>query len=127
MAGTGDVHAAPSADWIGFLTVTKYPPSVAFLLLTLGLNLILLRAFVAIGTEPRALCRPLDVFGRTELFFYVSHLWLLGMGGLAFRQGAGLIGLYSVWALALVVLLFACQAWDKFKRSTPVELVWRMF
>ena len=69
---------------LSFLKCSKYPPSLLYLLMTLGPALIVLglfdRWFVnseSIGQpEPRALSALL-VFGRVPLFFYVVHLYLI--------------------------------------------------
>lgn len=62
---------------MSFVNITKYPPSLFFLLLTLGLGLLLLAWLERLGDRPsvRALC----VYGAAPLFFYVLHLYVLKM------------------------------------------------
>lgn len=57
-----------------FLDTTKYPPSLLFLLMTLGPALLLLRVFE--GGVPAAL-RPALIIGKVPLFFYVLHFFVL--------------------------------------------------
>ncbi len=59
---------------LSFLNTTKYPPSLLFLLMTLGPALIFLRA-VDRGT-PRIL-RPALVIGKVPLFYYLWHFVLI--------------------------------------------------
>ncbi len=59
---------------LSFLNTTKYPPSLLFLLMTLGPALIFLRAVD--GGTPRAL-RPALVIGKVPLFYYVLHFALI--------------------------------------------------
>ena len=59
---------------LSFLNVTKYPPSLLFLLMTLGPALLLLRAVD--GGTPRWL-RPALVVGKVPLFYYVLHFALI--------------------------------------------------
>ena len=72
------VHWAPQASRamtiVSFLNVTKQPPSLLFLLITLGAALLMLRALDQ--RTPRVL-RPALVFGRVPLFYFVLHLPLI--------------------------------------------------
>jgi uncharacterized membrane protein len=59
---------------LSFLNVTKSPPSLLFVLMTLGPALLILRALD--GGTPRFL-RPALVFGRVPLFYFVLHFSLI--------------------------------------------------
>lgn len=61
--------------WLSILNITKYPPSLQFLLLTLGVGLLLLRLY---EWPPLALAlRPLADIGAAPMFFYLLHLYVL--------------------------------------------------
>jgi len=59
---------------LSFLNTTKYPPSLLFLLMTLGPALLFLRAVD--GGVPKAM-RPALVFGKVPLFYFVVHFPLI--------------------------------------------------
>jgi uncharacterized membrane protein len=59
---------------LSFLNATKYPPSLDFLLMTLGPGMIFLRA-VDRGTS-RGL-RPALVIGKVPMFYYILHFFLI--------------------------------------------------
>jgi uncharacterized membrane protein len=59
---------------LSFLNTTKYPPSLLFLLMTLGPALLFLWAVD--GTTPRWM-RPALVFGKVPMFYYLLHIPLI--------------------------------------------------
>jgi len=72
--GFGTIRPLPIGNWIDFLSVVKYPPSMAFVLLTMGVNLILLGLFSVINKSDSRDWNPVLVFGRVPLFFYLTHI-----------------------------------------------------
>lgn len=120
---------------LSFLNVTKYPPSLAFLLMTLGPALVVL-AWLDRKDLPRS--NPLATFGRAPLFFFVAHFFLAHAAAVALawvRYGAearaftfyplpsmggpssiyppdfgfDLWVAYAVWAAIVLVLYPACR------------------
>jgi hypothetical protein len=110
---------------MGFLNVVKYPPSLAFLTVTLGFNLILIASIALAERYLRSAVHPLLIFGRTALLFYLLHLWVYGFLGLFFRGGCGLAAMSAVWLVGLGILYWPCYRYDRFKRRKPGESLWR--
>jgi uncharacterized membrane protein len=120
---------------LSFLNVTKYPPSLLYLLVTLGGAALALPALARAGERIGA---ALTVFGRTPLFFYVLHLYvgvaaalaLLLARGYSLKDvatwakgggpppdfGAGLTGAYVAWILVVVALYPLCRWFADVKR-----------
>lgn len=128
-AGFGNSHPVNISNWITFLNVTKYPPSLAYILLTLGVDLLLLALFARVITTLRRWARPLFVFGQTALFFYLAHLYLYAVMGLTITPAGGtsLGWMYANWAGGLVLLYLFCVRYRKFKQGTAPNSVWRFF
>jgi uncharacterized membrane protein len=60
---------------LSFLNLTKYPPSLLFLLMTLGPALLMLRA--TDGRTPSSLLRPAYIIGKVPMFYYLAHVLAL--------------------------------------------------
>ncbi|MBV8317561.1 MAG: hypothetical protein JOZ53_21690, partial [Planctomycetaceae bacterium] len=135
----GDPHPwAPRQDALftvlSFLNCQKYPPSLLYLLMTLGPALLALPVFErGLGH----LGRPLLIFGQVPLFFYllqwyVAHLlavvinaalgrpapWLLGGAPWSAPQGYGysLGVVYLMWIVVLILLYPPCRWFAALKR-----------
>ncbi len=123
--GFGNIRPMQGNDWIAFLNVVKYPPSLTFLLLTLGIDLVVLGLFAQAADKIEHLFKPLAVFGRVPLFFYVSHLYLYGLLGLWITTG--IAAMYPYWLLGLMILFPLCWGYGRVKQSRPINSLWRSF
>lgn len=115
--GFGNIRPRSGDTWIDFLNMVKYPPSMTFTLLTMGLNLVLL-GLISMTAEwfPRFL-EPLAIFGRAPLFSYVVHLLLyVAIGNLLTPYGTSVTGVYPYWSLGLFILLPLAWVFGKWKQ-----------
>ena len=109
---------------LSFLNCEKYPPSLLYLMMTLGPALMLLACF---EHARGAFARLLATFGQVPFFYYVVHLYLIhalavattfAMTGVLTRTptiGLGLPGIYFVWLLVLVLLYPICRWFAELK------------
>jgi len=126
--GGGDFHDPVSNTWIGYLNLTKYPPSMAFISLTMGVNLLLLFGLSKIENKNVAPLKLLSVFGRVPCFFYVVHIAIYTLAGtftLYYEITYPL--LYLSWLLSLVLLYPLCVWFGKLKTKAPAESIIRFF
>jgi uncharacterized membrane protein len=125
--GFGNVRPRAGDSWIDFLNLVKYPPSMTFTLLTTGVNLLALSAFARLGERRPGLLRPLAVFGRAPLFFYLVHLFLYVLLGVLFAPGGSSIPfMFPFWLLGLLILYPLCRWYGRFKQGRPVTSLWRL-
>lgn len=119
---------------LSFLNITKYPPSLLFLCLTLGVACLLLA--VAEGPANR-LSRWLLTYGRVPLFYYLLHFCLISggafvwtwlayghpvnfsfapPGGLPAAYHPSLLRAYVVWAAVIALLYWPCRWYYGYKQ-----------
>ena len=129
------VETRPTYTLLSFLRVRKYPPSLDYLLMTLG------PALIALAWLEHARGRVFSFFvtyGRVPLFFYVAHIYLVhaiavavayGQGGAArflFTSdgplaahppwyGVGLGWVYVAWVFIVIALYPPCRAFAEVK------------
>jgi uncharacterized membrane protein len=127
---------------LSFLNASKYPPSLQFLLMTLGPVLLLL---AAIDKKTPAMLRPARVFGQVPLMYYVIHFLLIHAAAVALslvwngsahwlfesptlnlypftpppKWGLSLPGVYLVWAGVVMAMYPLCRWYATYRKSNP--------
>ena len=117
---------------MSFFNITKYPPSLLFITLTLGLGLLLLRGFERARQAPWI--RTLAVFGAAPMFFYLLHLYVLkvlylaSVGLFGLNQGSyfGFDGIGAVWltAVLLAAALYLPVRWFAGLKARRRDITW---
>ena len=124
------VQSSPVMTALSFLAVSKYPPSLLFLMMTLGPAMLFLAWFE--GRERGRLAQIFIVYGRVPLFFYLlqwvtAHTLALIAGRIAGKptdylfsnvafsppwapgSGFGLGMVYALWILGVILLYPLCR------------------
>jgi len=110
---------------MAFFNITKYPPSLLFLCLTLGVGLTLLALFERVEEKNRFI-GWLAVFGSAPMFFYLLHLYvlkalyLLAEARWGKNQGDW-FGFDAVWQLWLCMLALALLLWWPVRRFSRLK------
>jgi len=121
-------QAALEGSLIDFLNPSKYPPSLLFLLMTLGPAL---AALPALSRWRGRLAEGALVFGQVPMFFYLVHLPAIHLAGMLYARGRfgadtipggeplSLALILGAWAALTLALWPACRAWRGLKRARP--------
>jgi uncharacterized membrane protein len=139
-----NIYGDPS-PWRGsilsFLRTTKYPPSLEFLLMTLGPALIL---YAWLQRQDAAKLKPLIVIGSVPLFYFIGHFYLahflavlmawMRYGHAAFALGPmpsmgaprelfppgfgySLVQVYLFWIAVVLIMYPACLWYSRYKQQ----------
>jgi uncharacterized membrane protein len=122
---------------LDFLDTTKYPPSLLYMLMTIGPALI----FLSYSENANNwLSRKFTVFGKVPFFYYLLHILLIHLLRWAFFLGSGrqldelvfpnkregnmpegvgysLWEVYLVWLLVIILLYFPCKWYSNYKAT----------
>ena len=123
---------------LAILDVTKYPPSLDYVLVTQGMSFLL---FLGLQRLPETMLKPLLAFGRTPLFTYLLHIFIahgiaVAIGvlmGVPFAHfigtltqpdrlardhfGLPLLGAYAEWLAVLLILYPLSSAYARFRAT----------
>lgn len=122
-------------DFISFIRVHKYPPSLLYLCVTIGIALPLLAWFERLRPVPM-----LMLFGGTPMFFYVIHIAMIhflsgpyymlrygalpqgGPGGFTLPKGyePSLVVVYAAWVGVIAIMYGLTKLWLR-RRTTSLR------
>ena len=113
-------------SWEQWLHVSKYPPSLTYTSLELGLLCVCLALMMIL--EPLIGVRQNGFFlvlGQTAMFFYLVHRLVLEVPATYFGlRGAGNLTTTYVLSAGLLVLLYpACRWYRTLKQTNPNSLL----
>lgn len=125
--------------FLSFMNVHKYPPSLLYMLITIGPALLFL---AWAGGSKTKLAKIITVYGRVPFFYYVLHFYLLhiitaifflarghsfaegarGVPGFPFKflvpgEGYPLWVVYLVWISAVALLYPVCKWFSEYKKT----------
>lgn len=127
-----------SKDLISFFNPSKYPPSLDYLLMTLGVALVFL---VNSENWKGKLVNFFSVFGRVPFFYYIIHIYVIHLAAMLYAQVAGygwnklilegwitelprmhgyglaLVWVYVIWISIILLLYPLCKWFDIYKQN----------
>lgn len=111
---------------MSFINLTKYPPSLLFILWNVGVGLILLAVLQKV--EHKSWVGPLIIFGSVPMFFYIVHLFVLkalylialNIWGQTHGEYFSVDHVATLWLIAIILsiaLYPIMSAFSKFKHQ----------
>lgn len=125
--------------FLSFINVHKYPPSLMYMCVTIGIALI---SLVLLEKVENRFTRIMSIFGRTAFFYYILHLYLIHFFATIYfyanghsvsesvaniqtniwyfitpGEGFGLLEVYVIWIIVILVLFPLCKWYDRYKQA----------
>jgi uncharacterized membrane protein len=125
--------------FLSFIDVTKYPPSLLYLLVTLGPAMLVLAATEKVRGHFAGF---ISVYGRVPMFYYVLHIYLIHLLAMVLSElftnidwskwivtkpiwfdttfkgyGFSLGVVYLLWIVVVIMLYPLCRMYDRYKRA----------
>ena len=132
-------QSSPVFSLLSFLNISKYPPSLDYLLITEGFGLIFLSLTEHVSNR---LSNIISVYGRVPMFYYLLHLYFIHLFAIlaavltGYRWtdmtgfttwinfmpnlkgfGFGLGTVYLIWIIIVILLYPLCKKYDHYKAS----------
>lgn len=131
------VQSNPLDTFLSFMKVSKYPPSMLFVCITIGIGLIMLASLENVQNR---FASWMTVYGRVPFFYYIIHLYLIhtlcviafflsgyGANDIVSRQtpflfrppqfGYSLPIVYAIWLLVVILLYPICRWYNRYKSN----------
>ena len=125
--------------FLSFINTSKYPPSLLYILMTLGPAVL----FLAITEKAtNAIAKIISVYGRVPMFYYLLHIYLIHLLAMISSElftnvdwrtwilnqpvwfneglkgyGFSLVIVYLVWMAIVIGLYPLCKWYDRYKQS----------
>ena len=140
-SGPWSVQRDGITSFLSFMNLQKYPPSLLYMLATIGICFLCLALIRKTGSR---LSKFFLVFGRVPMFFYVLHFYVISFVNLVlfFARGGsfaeGMIGIpglpwkfvkagegfslgvvYLIWIVLVLALYPLCKRYDQYKTAHP--------
>lgn len=130
-------QTSPFNTFLSFIKANKYPPSLLYILMTLGPAILFLAFAENLNNK---LSKIVSVYGRVPMFYYLLHIFLVHLFAMLAAEwftdfswrawvlkqplwfaedlkgyGFSLPVVYLVWAIIVIVLYPLCKRYDRYK------------
>ena len=121
----GNLTPYQGGDWRDFMLMSKYPPSLVFLMWNLGGMAIVIAGHNYLETKlhSKQFWHVIVLFGQTPLFFYLMHLYVYrALSLIPFLTGSLARG-YLAWLVGLMIMIPLCAGYRSLKRRYPNSIL----
>lgn len=136
-AGKWSVQKTPVFTFLSFINTTKYPPSLLYILMTIGPAIL----FLGFSEKPlQRLGNIISTFGKVPLFYFIVHFYVIHIASIITAMASGysmndilnggpanplkgfgfpLWIVYLIWITVVALMYPLCKWYAKYKFSHP--------